>query len=133
MLFIERTKETGYSYECKEIFGELLLESTEKLDDKILDKIVVQLIHANTTSPQLKGSVKVSDTNTITYVFTRAPQWSEDDEDQEKTVCYTATPTLTSKRESVSTRIRRLKMRITNWFKAFAEAYREASKKNKNY
>lgn len=125
MIFIERKKQDrGYTYELKEIFGEVQIDSTLRLDKEKLDQIIAALIAQNTPRDRVEGTVEIGEDETITYIFNRKPQWGGEDEE----ICD-VTPTDTKQPESIYKRIRRLITRTTYWWQAFTEAYREACKK----
>ena len=128
MIFQERKKEAGYTYDVEDIFGTITIESSTKLTADILDDMVVLLLRQNLNAGVITGEVKHKG-GIVKYVFKPRAQWEED----EKESCED-TPTSTPKPESESIATRRSSVPVLSWLKKFAGAFREAWKNaNKNH
>ena len=126
MLFQERKKEKGYTYDVEDVFGKIHIASDEKLDGDTLDGIVSVLMRQNVRAETVKGTVKLKK-GEIKYKFIKAPMWSEDDE---KESCKN-THTSTQEPVIAFSLIRRLPKKIINWLRRFAVAFREAWSRSK--
>ena len=71
MIFKERKISTGYEYHNEDYYGTLNIESPHRLDGKILDTIVLQLMNR----PSHSGDI-----GDITYTLTRKALWEEDEQ-----------------------------------------------------
>lgn len=126
MIFQERKKEAGYTYDVEDVFGTIHIESTTKLDGDTLDEMVMVLLKQNLPAQTVTGEVKHK-SGTVAYTYVKRPLWEDDDEQKP---CE-STPTSTKKPESVSIRTRLLRIPALSWCARFAEAFREAWRKGK--
>jgi len=124
MIFQEKKTEKGYNYICQDVFGEVEIDSPEKLDGDTLDGMIRVLLKNKATSKTITGEVK-TEKGIVEYKFVKTDIWSDDDE---KDICEN-TPTLIKKQEKESTQTSRLLIRIWNWLPRFVGAFREAWKK----
>jgi len=114
----------GYSYDVDDVFGEMHIESTEKIEPDILDEIVVVLLRQNIAAQTVRGTIKHKD-GVIAYSFKKRPVWSDDDE---KEPCE-STPTSTTEQDTVSIRTILLNVPIIRWIARFVVAFLEGWKK----
>lgn len=115
---------TEYEYKTVDIFGEVIITSSTKLGPEMLDDIVHLLLTQNVNAETIKGEVKHKD-GVVRYTFKRAPQWSDDNEDEE--IC-SDTPTSTQRPDIGFTPIGRFADRAISWCARFVAAFREAWK-----
>lgn len=127
MIFIERKKEEGYTYDLEDVFGTLHIESAQKLDAEILDGMVVLLLKQALTARIVEGEVK-HEKGTVKYTFVKRPHWEHDDEEEQ---CED-TPTSTNEPESASTATPSSPTPTSNWLRQFVEAFREAWRSTRN-
>lgn len=126
MIFQERKKEAGYTYDVEDVFGTIHIESTTKLDGDTLDEMVMVLLKQNLPAQTVTGEVKHK-SGTVAYTYVKRPLWEEDEE--EKKPCENI-PTSTKKQESASTATPHFTVPIWSWCKRFVVAFREAWRKD---
>ena len=128
MIFQEKKTETGYNYKVEDVFGTVVIDSEAKMTGELLDDVVLLLLKQNIRAETIDGEVKHED-GIIKYNFTKAPMWSEDDEED---ICKTKdTYTSTKKQESVYVRILKPMTQTLDWLRRFVVAFQEAYKKTK--
>jgi hypothetical protein len=129
MIFQEKKENEKYEYYCRDLFGEVTIVSETKLDGKLLDWIIGVLLAKGLSASEITGEVKHKD-GVVSYVLKPESQWQEDTpEDTDES--WNATPTWIRKREKGSRARSRSRVGIFAWLLRFAEAFREAWKKNK--
>jgi hypothetical protein len=130
MVFQEKELETGgYEYKVQDVFGEMIFTSDIKLSGDKLDGMVSLLLRQGHNAETVQGEVK-HDTGTVTYKFTKEPQWADVPPEEEKEwdePCEN-TPTSTKETESVFTQINRLISRIWKKLQRSVVAFRKAWK-----
>ena len=129
MLVRYKTEGETTIYTIDEIFGKLVITSTTELTKEKIDDIAALLIHSPGPLHQ-DGKVSLPDGHEVSYVFDRAPIWSEDDEDNTIEICK-STPTSTSETAGAFIAIIRLPIRTWNWCRKFVAAFLEAWRKAK--
>ena len=126
MIFQERKKEKGYNYICQDVFGEVEIDSPEKLESDTLDAMISLLLKNKATSKTVTGEVK-SEKGIVEYKFVKADMWSDDDE---KNICEN-THASTRKPAREYTAIGLSIKRAMSWLQRFVGAFREAWKRAK--
>lgn len=122
MIFQEKKVEEGFEYKVEDVFGVIELKSPEKLEGETLDSIVVILLKGPNAG-RVEGEV-ATPFGPLSYVFTRAPQWEDDDELEQpnETPPCEDTPTSTPEAGSESTATSPETSRTSNWLRRFVEA-----------
>ena len=124
MLFIEKKNINGYSYRVEDLFGEIDIESTKKLDGGTLDDMVSLLLRQTKSAGTVTGDVK-HEGGRISYIFKKASQWSNE---IEKIKCEN-THTSIAKQVKEFIQINLLRIPILNWLIRFVVVFREVWKK----
>lgn len=124
MVFLEKKKENGFGYRVEDVFGVIEIHSVNRLNNELLDDIVMVLLNGKANAKEIKGEVK-TEKGLISYKFIKTQVWSDDDEKEQ---CEN-TPTSTKKPAKEYIVANLLKIRTINWLWKFAGAFKEALKK----
>jgi len=79
MIFQEKKEVEGFSYKVEDVFGEMTLESLEKLDAEKLDEIFMAIMTASKgagSAETIKGSIESIG---LDYTFKKASQWLDEE------------------------------------------------------
>lgn len=136
MVFTEQKKENKYHYECEDVFGKLEIDSDKQLSATILDELVVFFLRQSTNAQIIKGATEHENAR-IEYVFTKTPDWSDDDDEDEEAPCEN-TPTSTNEQANESqaqclSPFSKKIGRIWSWSQKYVEALREAWRSGRKY
>lgn len=128
MVFAEQKTETGFTYDCEDVFGTIHIESPKKLDAGILDDMTVVLLRIKGGAQTVQGNIETQE-GLVSYTFTKRAPWEEDDEENNQEIPCENTHTSTSERASAYTAIAHRLANTFNWCRRFVEAFREAWKR----
>lgn len=123
MQFAERKVETGYQYDCYDLFGHLILRYKVRLDKDVLDLCVSSILNAGKLGGHMEGELKWRDNSIIEYELHAVSQWQENEE-YDTDESWSGTPTSTKETEKEYTAISRFKTKICAWFRRFVAAFR---------
>lgn len=127
MIFQEKKVEDGYEYKIEDVFGVIDIKSDQQLEADTLDGMVLLLMRQDKGAGQIRGSVQ-HETGSVDYTFTRAPQWEEDDEEDDPELCENTRISIHGQ-ESAFTQINRWTLRILKKLRKSVEVLREVWRK----
>lgn len=125
MLFAEKKITDGFNYWTEDVFGEVTIDSTVKLDGKMLDKITMLILKQEPGAETVKGEVRHDD-GVVSYTLKRAPQWQDDDEDEREEEICKNTPISILERAKGIIVTALLMIPGFKWCRRFAVAFLEA-------
>ena len=131
MLFTEKRAKENWEYWTEDVFGTVTINSTTKLDAKMLDRITLLILKQEPGAETVNGEVR-HDTGVVSYTLKRRPRWEDlEDEELSEEICKN-TPTSTSETEEEYTARKGLPTwiyvpdHILSWCKRFVGAFLEA-------